>query len=593
MTKDQLTLIRTKLGTNATDLSLIYDADHAFHNTGSYHMVFDDTNELFYQVRTNNNPDTQFKAPMEIIAGQYSGVQYAQGEFNMASFLTVFDDLIKPLVSDATEQQAILDMANSINNVGIQSFKTMPYYTSADPELKPSKVGSIHRQNTRYTVTSKEELTAAIAEINAAADGAMSYITLASNIDMAGELITLNYSAIIRGNKCTLSNTKILTHADDTTVSGVIFNNTDMSGYNVEFSNATTTGSNPSLDVRGCVFKSNNAAVGGVKCVNDSATKLASLYIKDNTFTGITQNPCLSSGIWHYESLNNEYTGGTICESSDNSSVIPSKDSEFVIRNNVYTGATGDESLSLKFGNKAVCSIIDCKFVSDTADIIISGGSENTSENFIIKRCIYQNSDTTDRDANNIITASDAVAPIVVGGNDNSYYFVEGKSSSVQLKTSAGTEPITWNAAATNYTSNVACSQNGIVSGTVSTNGTDDTINISATATNKYGSDTANASIKIVDVVTGLDSGYTIPEGKVGELYAINTASIFVSKAGTYYGHCTPVYKSGTLPNGITVRGDEKHIAGTPTEAGTFNFVVTVTNEAGSADVSMTIVIAA
>lgn len=123
-------------------------------------------------------------------------------------------------------------------------------------------------------------------------------------------------------------------------------------------------------------------------------------------------------------------------------------------------------------------------------------------------------------------------------------------------------------------------SKNGIISGAAKKAGT---YKFKITAKNKAGSDSREFTIEIdagdppsIDITS-------LPDGTVKTRYE---ATITASGSGTL-----KFSKSGTLPSGLKLNSKTGVISGTPKKAGTYNFSITVKNEAGSATKNFELVI--
>lgn len=75
-------------------------------------------------------------------------------------------------------------------------------------------------------------------------------------------------------------------------------------------------------------------------------------------------------------------------------------------------------------------------------------------------------------------------------------------------------------------------------------------------------------------VVSNVHNPY-LPDGKVGSPYA----ATIVTRGGT--PPYTWIFESGTLPSGIVIDQGRGILRGTPTTAGTYNFYVLTTDNAG------------
>ena len=126
----------------------------------------------------------------------------------------------------------------------------------------------------------------------------------------------------------------------------------------------------------------------------------------------------------------------------------------------------------------------------------------------------------------------------------------------------------------------------GVIFGTPTTAGT---FSFSVKTTNAWASDT-----KVLDIVIN-------SPGAQVNAPTITTSSLSEGAAGTAYSQAlsasgtapiTWLLDSGSLPNGLSINETTGVISGTPTNAGSFNFIVKATNTAGSDTKNLSIMIA-
>ncbi len=150
---------------------------------------------------------------------------------------------------------------------------------------------------------------------------------------------------------------------------------------------------------------------------------------------------------------------------------------------------------------------------------------------------------------------------------------VIGTAYSITLTAMNGTSPYTWSLASGSMPGGLTLNSAGVISGTPTTNGT---FNFTAQLADTYGL-TASAAFSLTIVTAPLDITTTspMPNGTQGTYY---------SQALIGAGGLTPYtwsLASGTLPGGLALDnlGD---LTGTPTNLGTFNFTVKLTDNLGT-----------
>jgi hypothetical protein len=139
-------------------------------------------------------------------------------------------------------------------------------------------------------------------------------------------------------------------------------------------------------------------------------------------------------------------------------------------------------------------------------------------------------------------------------------------------------EAITWSKESGNLPNGLNLSASGVISGTPTTSGT---FNFTVKVTNIAGSATKALSITIV--APPIITTTTLPDGIIGKEYNKTLAA----------DGDTPItwtIESGNIPTGLAFSANGV-ITGTPTTAGTFNFTVKATNNAGFATKALSIMI--
>ena len=179
-----------------------------------------------------------------------------------------------------------------------------------------------------------------------------------------------------------------------------------------------------------------------------------------------------------------------------------------------------------------------------------------------------------------IVVTAATVAPVITttslpGGTTGTPYS--------QPLAATGTAPITWAITSGSLPAGLTLSANGTISGTPTAAGT---ANFVVEATNAAGSVTKPLSIVVTAAaVAPVITTTSLPGGTTGTPY-----SQLLAATGT--APITWAITSGSLPAGLTLSADGT-IAGTPTAAGTANFVVEATNAAGSVTKPLSIAITA
>lgn len=177
--------------------------------------------------------------------------------------------------------------------------------------------------------------------------------------------------------------------------------------------------------------------------------------------------------------------------------------------------------------------------------------------------------DGTQRTASYTIFIDD---PITITSPSTLRGGVGGISYFETLTFDGGTAPVTWNKMVGDLPSGLSLAQNGEITGTPAENGT---FTFIAAVTDTTGS-TAQKEFSIT----------------VGESLGIATISLQDWTVGQPYGQNievaggTPSYEweldSGTLPPGLELNSTTGRLGGTPTDPGTYNFTIAVTDQDGT-----------
>ena len=165
-------------------------------------------------------------------------------------------------------------------------------------------------------------------------------------------------------------------------------------------------------------------------------------------------------------------------------------------------------------------------------------------------------------------------ADLTTGIKDTAY--------SVTLK-SKGTTPLTWSKVSGTIPSGLSLKKSsGKITGTPTKSGT---FTFKVRAKNDFGQYDKQFTL-IIGEKPSISTGATLTAGTKGKKY-----SVTLKASGT-----TPIkwtLKSGTLPDGLTLKKTTGKITGTPTKNGTFKFKLKATNDYGYATKSFTLKVAA
>ncbi len=156
--------------------------------------------------------------------------------------------------------------------------------------------------------------------------------------------------------------------------------------------------------------------------------------------------------------------------------------------------------------------------------------------------------------------------------------------------TATGTTPITWSVSSGSLPAGLTLSAAGVISGTPTATGR---YTFTVTAQNSAGSAARQLTLRIVAASSGGGSSTTRTAP------AISTSSLSAGTAGSSYSYTlaasgsTPIIwslLSGSLPSGLKLSSSGV-ISGTPTESGTFTFMVQARNILGSVTRSLTLTV--
>ena len=153
-----------------------------------------------------------------------------------------------------------------------------------------------------------------------------------------------------------------------------------------------------------------------------------------------------------------------------------------------------------------------------------------------------------------------------------------GLAYSQSLGASGGAAPYAFTVTAGSLPPGLTLTTGGALSGTTTTSGT---FNFTVTATDNFGQTGTQAYSIVVAVPTLTLTPSTLPGGTAGTSY---------SQVLTVSGGIAPytTVLTGTLPAGITFDTATRTFSGTPTQSGTFNLSVTVTDSTGGTAATVT-----
>ncbi len=153
-----------------------------------------------------------------------------------------------------------------------------------------------------------------------------------------------------------------------------------------------------------------------------------------------------------------------------------------------------------------------------------------------------------------------------------------GLAYSQTLSASGGAAPYTFAVTAGALPTGLTLGSGGALSGTTTAAGT---FNFTVTATDINGQTASNAYTVVVAVPTVTLTPATLPGGTAGVAY---------TQTLTIAGGIAPytVTQTGALPAGLTFNTATRTFSGTPTQAGTFNIGVTVTDSTGGTAATVT-----
>jgi large repetitive protein len=170
------------------------------------------------------------------------------------------------------------------------------------------------------------------------------------------------------------------------------------------------------------------------------------------------------------------------------------------------------------------------------------------------------------------------LAPTIVVNPATLPNAVAGTGYAANLTATGGVAPYTFAVSSGSLPPGLALGPNGILSANTTTSGT---FNFTVTATDANGQ-TGNRAYSVVIAVPTLSvTPGTLPAGIAGTLY---------SQALSISGGIAPytVTQTGTLPTGVTFNTAARTFTGTPTQSGTFNVSVTVTDSTGGTAATVT-----
>ena len=172
----------------------------------------------------------------------------------------------------------------------------------------------------------------------------------------------------------------------------------------------------------------------------------------------------------------------------------------------------------------------------------------------------------------------DVPAPTIVVNPATLPNTTAGLAYTQTLTATGGAAPYAFAVTAGTLPNGVTLSGTGALSGTTTTSGT---FNFTVTATDAFGQTGSRAYTVVVAVPTLVVTPATLPGGTSGAAY---------SQALTISGGIAPytVTQAGALPTGITFNAATRTFSGTPTQSGTFNVSVTVTDSTGGTAATVT-----
>lgn len=172
----------------------------------------------------------------------------------------------------------------------------------------------------------------------------------------------------------------------------------------------------------------------------------------------------------------------------------------------------------------------------------------------------------------------DVPAPVIVIAPATLPGTTAGLAYSQTLSASGGAAPYAFTVTAGSLPPGLTLGSGGALSGTTTTSGT---FNFTVTATDSFGQVGTQAYSIVVAVPTLTLTPATLPGGIAGTAY---------SQTLTVSGGIAPYTTTlaGTLPTGITFDTATRSFSGTPTQSGTFNLSVTVTDSTGGTAATVT-----
>lgn len=131
MTKEQIKFLKSILGKEVDGKPLAYSTtvvcnDHDAVNTMKDFILWDDTNEMMYAVRINDDPQSQIYAPVKVTATSYETVFFLNSIYTPDHFDTVVDSMFTFLSDE--KKQALKNFARSIPVQANGLNRKIPYY---------------------------------------------------------------------------------------------------------------------------------------------------------------------------------------------------------------------------------------------------------------------------------------------------------------------------------------------------------------------------------------------------------------------------------------------------------------------------------
>ena len=172
----------------------------------------------------------------------------------------------------------------------------------------------------------------------------------------------------------------------------------------------------------------------------------------------------------------------------------------------------------------------------------------------------------------------DVPAPVIAIAPATLPNTTAGLAYSQTLTATGGVAPYAFTVTAGSLPTGTTLTSAGVLSGTTTASGT---FNFTVTATDAFGQSASRAYTVVVAVPTLTLTPATLPAGTAGTAY---------SQVLTISGGIAPYTTTltGTLPTGLTFNAGTRTFSGTPTQSGTFNLSVTVTDSTGGTAATVT-----